>query len=158
MQEWHCHSGGQHRGPLSIGDLRQLVQQGRLRPTDMVWRDGQGEMQMASAVAELADLIKNLKPVMHGGGESRRVFSKARPIAWLVIGTMGFFFCGFGAVGWWLAQRDLDSMESGLVSPAGRELFMVARAMGVIWSLLGLVVLGALFVLSGFSVFAKIMS
>src|SRR2546425_1242595 len=37
---WFCEIGGRQYGPVSAARLKHLVMEGKLRPTDLVWREG----------------------------------------------------------------------------------------------------------------------
>lgn len=51
--EWYYASGGNRYGPLSPAELKQLAQQGRLKPTDLVWRSGMHDWLPAARVQGL---------------------------------------------------------------------------------------------------------
>jgi hypothetical protein len=51
---WYYSEHGQQAGPVTADALRQMASSGRLRPQDLVWRDGMGNWQPAGAMAELA--------------------------------------------------------------------------------------------------------
>jgi hypothetical protein len=52
--QWFYASGGGQTGPVETADLRRLADEGTLRPTDLVWREGQPEWVPASKVPELS--------------------------------------------------------------------------------------------------------
>lgn len=54
MAAWYYARGGQQVGPVSEAQLRALINQGALQPTDLVWRDGMAQWQPVSQVADLA--------------------------------------------------------------------------------------------------------
>jgi len=53
MPSWHYSQDGRQLGPISEGELKQLVATGRLRPTDLVWQEGMSDWQTAQTVAGL---------------------------------------------------------------------------------------------------------
>lgn len=54
MSQWfHAQDGRQH-GPVDEAELRQLVASGRLKPDDLVWRDGMPEWVPVSSLPQLA--------------------------------------------------------------------------------------------------------
>src|SRR4051812_23601622 len=50
---WYYTTEGKQMDPVSIRELRRLVEDGLLRPTDMVWKDGMERWIRASSVKEL---------------------------------------------------------------------------------------------------------
>jgi hypothetical protein len=54
MSEWHCAVEGTRYGPVSMEELLDWVQKGRLGADDLVWKQGMAEWQPARTVAELA--------------------------------------------------------------------------------------------------------
>jgi hypothetical protein len=54
MVEWFYVVNGEQRGPVSVAQLRAWVQQGRITPDTLVWREGMEEWVCASAASELA--------------------------------------------------------------------------------------------------------
>ena len=54
MAEWYYAQGGNQQGPISTDALRQKIASGEVGAQDMVWREGMGNWQPASAVPELA--------------------------------------------------------------------------------------------------------
>lgn len=51
--EWYYAKAGTKEGPVSIDDLKRLIQQGQLQPTDHVWRQGMQTWVPASTVEGL---------------------------------------------------------------------------------------------------------
>jgi hypothetical protein len=51
--EWYYSEEGQQRGPVTTAELRQLAASRRLRPTDLVWRDGYSNWIPAAAAEGL---------------------------------------------------------------------------------------------------------
>ncbi|CAA9376954.1 MAG: hypothetical protein AVDCRST_MAG64-359 [uncultured Phycisphaerae bacterium] len=51
--QWFYTSNGGQAGPVDTADLRRLVGEGALRPTDLVWREGLAEWMPASQVPGL---------------------------------------------------------------------------------------------------------
>jgi len=52
--QWYYSSNGAQTGPVSADDLKSMLADGRVRPTDMVWREGMSDWVPASSVSELA--------------------------------------------------------------------------------------------------------
>jgi hypothetical protein len=48
--EWYYAKAGQREGPISFDNLKQLVQQGQIRPADHVWKQGMAAWAPASTV------------------------------------------------------------------------------------------------------------
>ncbi|MDY7010858.1 MAG: DUF975 family protein [Planctomycetota bacterium] len=55
MRQWYCFVGGRQYGPVSEDELRGWIQQGRVRPADMVWTEGMGQWAAAGSVPGLFD-------------------------------------------------------------------------------------------------------
>jgi hypothetical protein len=54
MSEWHYTQNGQPAAaPVSMAELKQLAASGRLKPTDMVWKDGMPNWTQAGSIPEL---------------------------------------------------------------------------------------------------------
>jgi hypothetical protein len=54
MSEWHYTQNGQPAGaPISTAELKQLAATGKLKPTDMVWRDGMPNWVQAGTLPEI---------------------------------------------------------------------------------------------------------
>ena len=51
--QWYYSEHGQRRGPVSAGELKQLACTGKLKPTDLVWKQGLASWRAASEVAGL---------------------------------------------------------------------------------------------------------
>ena len=48
--EWHYSKDGQRHGPVSAAELKALAQDGKLTPTDMVWKEGKAAWQPAGSI------------------------------------------------------------------------------------------------------------
>jgi uncharacterized protein (TIGR00266 family) len=55
MIEWHYSQGGKQLGPVTGAELKSLATQGRLKPTDLVWKDGMADWVPANQVHGLFD-------------------------------------------------------------------------------------------------------
>jgi len=53
-EDWYCFHDGNQAGPVSETVIRQMLQSGRLRWDDLVWRDGMADWVKAEQVSELA--------------------------------------------------------------------------------------------------------
>ena len=62
---WYYVAGGQQRGPVSVGDLKQGILSGAISSADLVWRDGMAEWAPANRVAELG--VASVPPPMPTG-------------------------------------------------------------------------------------------
>lgn len=52
--QWYYSNNGAQTGPVSAEDLKLMLADGRVRSTDMVWREGMTDWVPASSVGELA--------------------------------------------------------------------------------------------------------
>ena len=50
MEEWYYTKEGQQQGPVNLGTLRDMAEDGRLRPQDMVWNSSMSDWTPASEV------------------------------------------------------------------------------------------------------------
>lgn len=50
MEEWYYTMEGQQQGPVNLGTLRDMAEDGRLRPQDMVWNSSMSDWTPASEV------------------------------------------------------------------------------------------------------------
>lgn len=51
--QWHIARGDKKHGPVTQESLQQIARNGKLRPTDLLWREGMGEWVLASSVPGL---------------------------------------------------------------------------------------------------------
>ncbi|MCU0797077.1 MAG: CD225/dispanin family protein [Akkermansiaceae bacterium] len=56
MQWYYAKDGGQ-RGPVSEGEMRDLIAQGVVKPADLVWKEGMGDWLPVTKVAELSTAL-----------------------------------------------------------------------------------------------------
>lgn len=52
-EQWYYAKGDDKRGPVSVGQLKELAANGELTPSDLVWRDGMAEWTPASSTQGL---------------------------------------------------------------------------------------------------------
>src|SRR5947209_13453119 len=55
--DWYHARGGQHVGPVSLGELAQRLHAGEVGSDDLVWREGMPDWQPARTVSELAGAL-----------------------------------------------------------------------------------------------------
>jgi hypothetical protein len=55
--DWYHARGGQHVGPVSLGELTRRLGTGEVGSDDLVWREGMRDWQPARTVAELAGAL-----------------------------------------------------------------------------------------------------
>jgi hypothetical protein len=53
MDQWHAIIDGQQTEPISLGDLRQRIAAGSVKPEDLVWTEGMEQWVKAHTVKEL---------------------------------------------------------------------------------------------------------
>lgn len=72
--QWYHARGTEQFGPVSAGELKQLAQSGRLKPDDLVWREGMADWAPARTVRGLFDADVVAPPKAAGpaapGGDS----------------------------------------------------------------------------------------
>ena len=54
--QWHWMERGQKKGPISWGELQALAKSGKLRPTDMVLREGSTKWQPAQQARDVDEI------------------------------------------------------------------------------------------------------
>lgn len=52
--EWFYSDGDVRKGPVTFDELRQMIEQGRLKPSDLVWKEGMADWAELRTVPELA--------------------------------------------------------------------------------------------------------
>lgn len=52
-QEWYYSVDGSQQGPVSAAELKKLATDGKLKPEDLVWKDGMAEWKAASTIKGL---------------------------------------------------------------------------------------------------------
>ena len=68
---WYYTTEGKQMDPVSMKELKRLVGDGTLKPTDMVWKDGMARWIRASSVQELfPDPISALDHYFGGGHDA----------------------------------------------------------------------------------------
>src|ERR671924_206222 len=71
---WYYTSEGKQMDPVSIKELKRLVGDGVLKPTDMVWKEGMPRWIRASSVKELfPDPITALDKYFGGAAQAEKV-------------------------------------------------------------------------------------
>lgn len=69
----------------------------------------------------------------------------------LALGIIGLFFTIFAPVAWWMANRELEAIDSGRRPPENRGIAKVGKVLGIIGTVL--LVLGLLAVVLFFTIF-----
>ena len=64
---WYYSENGKQAGPVTGDALRQMASEGRLKPQDLVWREGMGDWKPAASVAELAGYLAGPSAPAAGG-------------------------------------------------------------------------------------------
>jgi hypothetical protein len=60
--EWYAGINGSQVGPMDIGGLRQLAQQGQLTPDTLIWKQGMAGWVAAAQIPDLAGLFAASPP------------------------------------------------------------------------------------------------
>jgi len=60
--QWYAAVGGQQAGPFEAAIVQQQIQQGRITPDTLVWKQGMASWTAASQVLELAGLFGSMPP------------------------------------------------------------------------------------------------
>ena len=160
MNEWHCAIGNTQFGPISLEQLLEWINQGRVGANDLVWRQGMAQWQPASQVPELTSQFRHgAQPLVDPGGagippapgglapvgpwRDPRI-SRLQPhrggavLALGIIGLVCCFICGI--IAWAMGAADLKEMNAGRKDPAGRGTTQAGMICGIIgvalWGLL----------------------
>jgi len=74
MQEWYYTRNGQQQGPVNLETLRNMAQDGSLRPDDMVWNSSMTDWVPSGEVdgifSRSMDHATSPSPALEGGGEA----------------------------------------------------------------------------------------
>ncbi len=68
--QWYCERGAKRFGPFSPTQLKQLAQGGKLRPTDLIWKEGMPKAVPAGQAAALFPSSAEKKPAA-GAAQTR---------------------------------------------------------------------------------------
>ena len=123
MDQWYCIVDGQQYGPVSKDVLEQWVQQGRIKPQDLVWMQGMDSWAQAGQALGVSGAplpaFENLRP--HRGG------------AVLALGILGLAICIIcGIIAWVMGRNDLKEMDAGIMDSSGRGLTQAGKICGMI--------------------------
>ena len=151
MSEWHGYVDGKQNGPVSDADLRAWIQQGRVKPTDNVWREGMADWVAAGSVPELLSAGPAVPatgfqpPPQIGPGMGLPGAGYVRPhrgAAVLVLGILGLAVCVIcGIIAWSMGSKDLREMRAGRMDRSGEGMTRAGYICGMISVILVLVVL-----------------
>ncbi len=149
-QEWWYSTAGERKGPVSAEALRQLLLEGKVPPSTLVWKEGLANWQPLSEVQDLQQVVKSIPPELPKptnrdvlvalplAGPWRRFFARiidlwaiSIPSAFLVSATFTSLYPAFGlwvsrpgseyAFGWLLMPLIL-LIEAGIVAMFGNSL------------------------------------
>ena len=148
MNEWHCAIGNTQFGPISLEQLLEWINQGRVGANDLVWRQGMAQWQPAGRVPELASQLRQAQPLggagtppAPGGPPSvgpwrdpqRSRLQPHRGGAVLALGIIGLCCCFIcGIIAWVMGAGDLKEMNAGRKDPAGRGTTQAGMICGMI--------------------------
>ncbi len=149
MADWFCQVSGQQYGPVAEAELRQWLAQGRLKPTDLVWREGMSGWVPASSVLASAappptpgapayvPPPPRSAPAMQG---PRQHMEPHRGTIVLVLGIVGLVVCFIcGIIAWVMGSRDLAKMRAGTMDPSGEGNTRAGMICGMISTILAAV-------------------
>ena len=149
MSHWYAHIGGKQYGPVAIEELRDWMQQDRVAPSDLVWREGMADWTPAGKVPELSGGASPQpgQPPLPGqpgpGGYSQPAVAYAEPHRGgtvLTFGILGLLCCFlFGIAAWSMGNTDMRKMDAGTMDPAGRAMTQAGKIIGLIATILALV-------------------
>jgi hypothetical protein len=78
---YYLNRNGTQSGPFTEGHFRSLLSTGQVLPTDLVWKEGDPEWQLASTLMQSPEFAPPAAgpPPMPGGGETPAAVSAYRP-------------------------------------------------------------------------------
>ena len=142
MQPWYVMADGQRLGPISTEDLLSWARAGRLKPIDLVWREGMPQWLPANQVEELTAAVPALAvaaaPAL-GDDPAMRLLLPVGRSGWAIAaGYLGLVSvllvpAPFALLCGWMAVRDIrrNPKKHGM----GRAVF------GIVMGALGLALL-----------------
>ncbi len=145
MAQWYCVAQGDRYGPVAEDQLRLWIHEGRLKPSDLVWREGMGPWTALIDIPELSAAR------VGGGGQVSQPRAMAtatapgvrphRAVAVLVLGILGVaspwcFICGI--IGWVMGHGDLKDMEAGRMDRSGYSMTKAGKICGIIGACVGI--------------------
>lgn len=138
MTQWHCSINGQQYGPVDEAKIRQWAVEGRLRPADLVWWEGQSQWCAASSVPNLFDGAPPPAPM--GVPVAYSAVAPHRGGLILTLGILGIVICAIcGIVAWVMGNADMRAIRAGQMDPAGEGLTQAGRILGMIATILMIV-------------------
>jgi ferric-dicitrate binding protein FerR (iron transport regulator) len=140
-RQWYCAVNGQRFGPVSDQELAAWIQQGRLKPADLVWCEGMAEWQPMQNVRHMFPAIA-LPPTPPGQAATASVaYSQPhRGGVVLALGIVGIVACWIcGAVAWSMGNKDMAAMRAGVMDPTGEGMTQAGRICGMVGTILGIV-------------------
>ena len=113
MGEWYYTRNGKQRGPVSPQELRDMVVQGTLVATDMIWKDGQADWIAASSAVSLFP-VRTPLPLRSATGRTTRVV-RICAIIWTAVMGLFCFVAMMGFLGKDFANPRYAGQESKLI-------------------------------------------
>jgi hypothetical protein len=100
--EWFFSQEGRRLGPVPLGALRRLAESGRLRPEELVWKEGMAGWQSVGQVPGI--LVRTPAASTSGLSTTKNSTAIPRSHSWLVrFGAAALLLCGL--LGTWLVIR-----------------------------------------------------
>jgi len=62
MAEWYYSNGDEQKGPVTLDELKEMVESRSLASSDRVWCEGQGDWMAADQCDDLKELFKTVAP------------------------------------------------------------------------------------------------
>jgi len=142
MTQWYCAAGGKRYGPIDESLLRQWIEQRRLGPTDMVWREGMGQWQAANATPELSTAFAPTgqvgsqplaAPPVAGVSQAQPGLKPHRGGTILALGILGLVICFIcGIFAWVMGSGDLREMQAQRMDPTGKSNTQAGKILGMV--------------------------
>ena len=171
MDEWYCFVDGRQVGPVTRQQVEAWVHEGRIAPTDFVWRPGMSEWAPLEDMPDFAGIVagyatearadqppppSDAPPPEYARWQRQAAYIQPHrggtilALGVIALVVMVVFCCAafiFGIPAWTMANRDLELMRQGVMDREGESLTEAGRICGMIASILSLAVV-ALFIVA----------
>jgi len=136
---WYYNIASEQHGPVSIIELRSMLNAGTLHPNDHVWKEGMSDWLPVSHIAELQASPLWLSSTNRGSladGFQRPgtiAIAAHRGGTIVTFGILGLVIClPFGIAAWVMGNHDLQEMAAGRMDRTGEGLTKSGKIMGII--------------------------
>jgi TM2 domain-containing membrane protein YozV len=79
-QEWYYAVDGDRQGPVAAADLKKMADAGKLKPEDLVWKDGMADWAPARSIKGLFSAAAAAAPAGRSGEQKAARVREAEPV------------------------------------------------------------------------------